>query len=111
MSKREIDPSEWWATLVQGEWFLGKRELGNTLASLHKLNLPFSVQPTPGGGVAPRTDVLVYPWFVDSLVIPEGALWISLDAMPDAAPWVKLITASEGLKLQQRAKRSGLHLA
>jgi hypothetical protein len=107
----DIDLSEWWAVLAQGEWFVGTRERDHVLASLHKLHMPFSIQPTKGGGAAPRTDVLVYPWFVDSLVMPEGALWISLDAMPEAAPWAKIIGASEGLKLQQRAKRVGLHLA
>jgi hypothetical protein len=106
----EFDLSEWWAVLVQGEWFCGKRA-GNKLSSLNKINMPFSVQPV-GGGIAPRTDVLVYPWFLDSLVIPEGAaLWISLDAMPNAAPWAKIIMASESLKLEQRAQRSGIHLA
>jgi hypothetical protein len=105
-----FDLSEWWAVLVQGEWFCGKREPGGKLTSLNKLNMPFSVQPV-GGGVAPRTDVLVYPWLLDSLVIPEGALWISLDAMSSAAPWAKIIMASESLKLEQRAQRSGIHLA
>ena len=101
MNSDDIDLSEWWAVLVQGEWFCGTRGQGHALESLHKLHMPFSIQPTKGGGVAPRTDVLVYPWFVDSLVMPEGALWISLDAMPEAAPWVKLISASEALKLQE----------
>jgi hypothetical protein len=108
----DFDLNEWWAVLTNGEWFLGKRPASRSLKSLHKLNLPFSVQPTAGGGVAPRTDVLVYPWLgLDSLEIPEGALWISVTAFHCDAPWETLIASSEALKLKQRAKRSGLHLA
>lgn len=111
MNERDIDLNEWWVVLSNGEWWCGKKD-GKKLVSLNKVNMPFSVQPTQNGGVAPRTDVLVYPWFTDSLVIPEGAIWSSIPALIYCdAPWAKLISASENLKLAVRAKRSGLHLA
>jgi hypothetical protein len=113
MDASEIDLNEWWAVCTNGEWFCGKHPVldSRVLESLQKISMPFSVQPTKSGGVAPRTDVLVYPWFTDRLAVPEGALWISLQALKHAAPWEKLIAASEHLKMQQRAQRSGLHLA
>lgn len=94
------DPSEWWTVLTNGEWFIGKR-IGRTLRSLHKL-----IMPTPE-----KPQCLIFPWLgVDSLEIPEGALWIACQAIPNI-PWAKLLRGSEDLKLRLRAKSAGLHLA
>jgi hypothetical protein len=99
--------ADWWAVCASGAWFVGKRaeENGRMLVSLNKLEMQFSVQLSSGAiDIAPKTSVFVYPWFgVESLEIPEGALWIPLASMR-GAPWAKMIANAEDLKRQQFPK-------
>jgi hypothetical protein len=108
-----VDLGEWWIVLTNGEWFCGKRASSpraNTLLSLQKLVLPMSFQETPKGA-RPVLGVLTYPWFVDSLEVPEGSVWIAVNATSDYERWAPIIANTEALKLEKRASRTGLHLA
>jgi hypothetical protein len=107
----EIRLSEWWAVLTNGEWFVGRRPTGTArkLESLQKLVFQFGMMETPKG-LRPHVVALTYPWFTETLEIPEGALWTAVQAL-HGPPWANLIGSTEKLKLEERAKRSGLHLA
>lgn len=113
-----MDLSEWWACCSNGEWFCGKRGgASNTrskLTSLQKLVFQFGILETPRGP-RPHVVVLTYPWLTDSLDIPEGALWIAVQAMShspdgDPVPWETIIGSTEKLKVERNAKKAGLHL-
>jgi hypothetical protein len=109
----KINLNEWWAVLTNGEWWAGKRsESGRRLESLQKLSFQFGMIETPGG-IRPKMVALTYPWLgKEFLDIPEGALWeaISEYSSPEI-DWAAVIGSTEKLKLEQRAQRSGLHLA
>jgi hypothetical protein len=105
-----IDLNEWSACLTNGEWFCGKRN-GDTLASLQKLTLPMGLEANEKGQQRPTISVLTYPWITDSIEVPKGALWIACTAFENHAAWAAVITSTERLKLEKRAKRVGLHLA
>lgn len=125
----DIDLSEWWACCAGGDWFCGKRASGaavsvaapdgrklpsRKLESLQKLVFQFGILETPRGP-RPHVVVLTYPWLTDSLDIPEGALWIAVQAMthsPDGEPipWGQIIGTTEQLKVERNAKKAGLHL-
>jgi hypothetical protein len=118
MDLSDIDLSEWWAVLTNGEWFVGRRHVDaqadgsrkKKLTSVQKMSIQLTVEPTPKGP-RPNLLALTYPWFgVDTLEIPEGALWIAVQAI-HGPPWMQLIGSTEKLKLEVRAQRSGLHLA
>jgi hypothetical protein len=117
MSERtnEIDLSAWTTVCTNGEWFCGRRSPTNRkLESLQKLVFQFGILETPKGP-RPHVVVLTYPWLTDSIEIPEGALWVAVQAMPyspdgEPVPWGQIIGTTEQLKLERNAKRAGLHL-
>jgi hypothetical protein len=114
MDLSDIDLSEWWAVLTNGEWFVGQHGQASNdkrkLTHIQKMSIQLTVEPTPKGP-RPNLLALTYPWFgVDTLEIPEGALWIAVQAI-HGPPWMQLIGSTEKLKLEVRANRSGLHLA
>jgi hypothetical protein len=120
----KIDLSEWWTVLTNGEWWAGKR--GNTskaddsgrvtdgrkLECLQKLSFQFGMIETPGG-IRPKMVALTYPWLgMETMIIPDGALWTAVSAYRSPEiDWAAVIGSTEKLKLEQRAQRSGLHLA
>jgi len=106
-----IDLNEWWTVLTNGEWWAGTRD-GRKLDRLQKLSFQFGMIETPGG-IRPKMVALTYPWFgIPFMIIPEGALWIAVSAYQSPeVDWAAVIGSTEKLKLEQRAQRSGLHLA
>ena len=119
MSDR-IDLNEWWTVLTNGEWWCGRRGTPNIssptenrkLENLQKLSFQFGMIETPGG-IRPKMVALTYPWMgMDTMIIPEGALWNAVSAYHSPEiDWAAVIGSTEKLKLEQRAQRSGLHLA
>jgi hypothetical protein len=118
MSERgEIDLTEWWAVSTGGEcWWAGKnanRARGGDsrqLENLQKLVFQHGMIETPQG-LRPHIVTLTFPWFgIETLAIPEGCLWTSCSAYK-GVPWAEILGSTEKLKLEQRAQRSGLHLA
>lgn len=111
----KIDLNEWWTVLTNGEWWAGTRAGGaeqRKLEHLQKLSFQFGMIETPGG-IRPKVIALTYPWMgMDTMVIPEGALWNAISAYrTPEIDWAAVIGSTEKLKLEQRAQRSGLHLA
>ncbi len=107
-----INVSEWWAVLTNGEWFCGKRPGDKRLLThLLKLQLPFTPEPNEKGLLRPKTSVMLYPWIVDELNIPEGAIWLSVAAIHQPEQWCLLIENANKLKIEARAQRAGIHLA
>ena len=114
----ELDLNEWFTVLTNGEWWCGRRKVAQTngssegrkLESLQKLVFQFGMLETPQG-IRPHVVALTYPWFgMETMVIPEGALWNTVLSYKDV-PWAQILGSTEKLKLEQRAQRSGLHLA
>jgi hypothetical protein len=62
-------------------------------------------------GPRPIISVLTYPWLTDTIEVPPGALWIAVTSFHNHAQWKVVIQSTENLKLEERAKRAGLHLA
>lgn len=110
----KIDLNEWWTVLTNGEWWVGTRAADNArkLEHLQKLSFQFGMIETPQG-IRPKMIALTFPWFGhETLIIPEGALWDAVSAYrgPEV-DWAAVLGSTEKLKLEQRAQRSGLHLA
>jgi len=109
-----FDLSEWWVVVTNGERFVGKRRQKDNgryrLESIQKVEWPFGIVPDERGNSRPHVGVLTYPWFIDSLEIPDGALWISIEAMHNSDAWRSCIESTERVVLEQRVQRSGLHL-
>jgi hypothetical protein len=108
----KINLNEWWTVLTNGEWWAGTRGPDRKLENLQKLSFQFGMIETPGG-IRPKIVALTYPWMgMDNMVIPEGALWNAISAYrTPEIDWASVIGSTEKLKLEQRAQRSGLHLA
>jgi hypothetical protein len=106
-----FDLSDWWIVATNGIFLVGKRD-GSTLKSLHRLEMPMVPEPTPDGrGVRPRIVTAVYPWIVDSLVIPPEAIWIHCEAFTgNKAELTNCIVNSEQLKMVRRADKAGLSI-
>jgi hypothetical protein len=112
---KHVDLQDWWIVLWGGEWFCGKRSGYTTplgrLDNLQKLQMPFSLVEGPGGAPRPHVAFVTCPWLLDTLVLPEDALWISCSALKNPDQVRLSIWSTEKLKLEERAARSGLSLA
>jgi hypothetical protein len=107
---KAIDLNDWWMVLWGGEWFVGRRA-DHKLSSLQKLQMPFSLIEGPGGLPRPHLAFMTYPWVLETLVMPADALWISLTGVKNPDQTRMAIYTTEKLKLEERANRSGIHLA
>jgi len=106
---QDFDVSEWWCVFTNGLQFVGRRNPGErcALVNVQGLTIQMTVEPGPGGLPRPHLLALTYPWFgIETLRIPDGALWIACEAMT-GVPWERILLSTEKLKI---AKRSGLLL-
>jgi hypothetical protein len=107
---KHINLNDWWIALWGGEWFCGQRHKSK-LTNLQKLQMPFSLVEGPGGAPRPHVAFVTCPWLLETLVLPEDALWISCTALKNPDQTRMSIWSTEKLKLEERAARSGLSLA
>jgi hypothetical protein len=73
--------------------------------------MQFGMVPNAQGHPRPKIAVMTYPWFVEELTVPEGALWLSISAFSDSKEWIPVIETTERLKIAVRAERSGVLVA
>jgi len=110
---KKIDLSEWWAVLTNGEWFVGVRQEtpgAKRLARVQKLQLPISVVENEQGLSRPVVLAMTLPWLnVETLIIPDGALWVAVQSM-QGPPWEKIISSTEELKRRTRLLNAGFVL-
>ena len=110
-----FDVSGWWLVHTNGKDFVGKCHDrltgGRRLTCLQGAIIQTTIVPGPGGMPRPKTDVLTIPWFTDTLDVPDGACWVSLEACDNRAAWGHIIAMTEKLKLEVRASKSHIHLA
>jgi hypothetical protein len=105
----DFDINQWWLVYTNGERFVGKRN-GDKLEHVQSCIVQTGVVQDARGNARPRTAVLTFPYFTDTIVIPAGALWISLAATHNKVEWVPVIVSTERLKTEQRAERAGIAL-
>jgi hypothetical protein len=110
-----IQIEAWWFVLTNGEWFAGIRGRDswnqNQLSSLQKVMLGVVAIPVPTGPPRPKCTMASYPWLVDRLDIPEGAVWIRADAMPELEALKTMLANTEQIRIEQRAAKAGIVVA
>jgi hypothetical protein len=104
-----IDTSEWWLVLTNGEWFAGRKK-EDVLLNLQKVQITLGVKPVEGQA-RPFVQFLTAPWLIDSLSVPKGAVWIAVDALDNRVAAANMLAATEKLKIENRARKAGIHLA
>jgi hypothetical protein len=108
-----IDIGEWQLVCASGEWFVGVRAspTSRKLERLQKCFMQFGMIENKQGLPRPKTAVLTYPWFLEEMIVPEGALWLSISSFFNPKEWVPVIESTERLKVTERAERAGLIVA
>jgi hypothetical protein len=110
MTASAIEIEAWWFVLTNGEWFVGIRH-DRQLRSLQKAILGVVAVPIPNGQARPKCTMATYPWLVDRLDIPEGAVWIRAESMPEQAALKDMLATAEQIRMEQRAAKAGIVVA